>query len=297
MEPSSFHLLDPMQATSTAPRVPDPDPDPETLSEGLRRAQPDNGFLEKLAQNMSETIIQSLLSQMDAAHQMSRSDHGLEMFAEQLASAVLHSALSEVVSGQNSEDHQESLLISKMESQLRFINQPESNGHDSEMDTDMDPGKEVQTSKDAQARLSQSGLPVMGSLDYPDAPPSTPLLPELEQSRRSFARKLKGGLAKVFLPSPPPPTPKDREQDSEREADNHGAELMEHLREYFEVEPHPGAKMEAFAEALSCDIIDWVLGATNKEEVADDDGGLHRLAHQLAQTIIISSLDEAKMFT
>uniref|UniRef100_A0A3Q3QRV9 Uncharacterized protein n=1 Tax=Monopterus albus TaxID=43700 RepID=A0A3Q3QRV9_MONAL len=26
--------------------------------------------------------------------------------------------------------------------------------------------------------LSQSGLPIVGSLDYPDAPPTTPLLPE-----------------------------------------------------------------------------------------------------------------------
>uniref|UniRef100_A0A096M1C3 Uncharacterized protein n=1 Tax=Poecilia formosa TaxID=48698 RepID=A0A096M1C3_POEFO len=59
--------------------------------------------------------------------------------------------------------------------------------------------------------LYQSGLPAVGSLDYPDAPPTTPLIPELERSRNSFARKLKGGLAKVFLPSPPPPTPKDKE--------------------------------------------------------------------------------------
>ncbi|XDV18615.1 hypothetical protein PO909_024270 [Leuciscus waleckii] len=52
----------------------------------------------------------------------------------------------------------------------------------------------------------------LGSLDYPDAPPSTPLLPEMMRSRASFTRKLKGGLAKEFLPSPPPPTPKDHMQ-------------------------------------------------------------------------------------
>lgn len=50
----------------------------------------------------------------------------------------------------------------------------------------------------------------LGSIEYPDAPPSTPLIPEMMKSRDSFSRKLKGGLAKEFLPSPPPPTPKDQ---------------------------------------------------------------------------------------
>lgn len=55
--------------------------------------------------------------------------------------------------------------------------------------------------------LSQASLTSNQSLDYPDAPPSTPLVPGVTQSRASFCRKLKGGLAKEFLPSPPPPTP------------------------------------------------------------------------------------------
>lgn len=55
--------------------------------------------------------------------------------------------------------------------------------------------------------LSQASLTSNQSLDYPDAPPSTPLVPRVTQSRASFCRKLKGGLAKEFLPSPPPPTP------------------------------------------------------------------------------------------
>ncbi|XP_061091443.1 uncharacterized protein si:dkey-171c9.3 [Conger conger] len=56
--------------------------------------------------------------------------------------------------------------------------------------------------------LAHTGLPSKGSLDYPDAPPTTPLLPEMIRSHGSFHRKLKGSLAKEFLPSPPPPTPK-----------------------------------------------------------------------------------------
>ncbi|XP_047192242.1 uncharacterized protein si:dkey-171c9.3 isoform X2 [Scophthalmus maximus] len=170
------------------------------------------------------------------------------------------------------------------------------------VDTEMDPVQELQTFKDLhlhQPPLYQSGLPVVGSLDYPDAPPTTPLLPELERSRHSFARKLKGGLAKVFLPSPPPPTPKEAE-DGAGPVGGPRAELMEHLmdslsaddlaRRCFEV----GAKVEAFAEALSCYIIDRVLSASSGEQRADDED-LHLLAHRLAGSIITSSLDEAEI--
>ncbi|KAM4611469.1 uncharacterized protein ACJ7VT_012150 [Polymixia lowei] len=142
--------------------------------------------------------------------------------------------------------------------------------------------------------LSQSGLPVVGSLDYPDAPPTTPLLPELVRSRESFTRKLKGGLAKEFLPSPPPSTPKDRQNDTEELADglqavavDPGVALIEHLMQslstvYSEEEelawrddfssgiavdsygkhdrigPQDRADMVAYAESLSGVIIDWV---------------------------------------
>ncbi|KAJ8407149.1 hypothetical protein AAFF_G00288250, partial [Aldrovandia affinis] len=57
--------------------------------------------------------------------------------------------------------------------------------------------------------LAHTGLPGKGSLDYPDAPPSTPLLPEMLKSQGSFHSQLKGGLAKEFLPAPPPSTPKN----------------------------------------------------------------------------------------
>lgn len=139
--------------------------------------------------------------------------------------------------------------------------------------------------------LSQLGLPTVGSLDYPDAPPTTPLLRELEASRSSFARKLKGGLAKVFLPSPPPPTPKDGEhKHASTDLDPQEA-LMEHLMHSltswapYEEGPHGGAKMEALAEALSSDILDQVLRAHQ----------LPTIAHRLAENILVSSLEEARM--
>ncbi|XP_042368347.1 uncharacterized protein si:dkey-171c9.3 [Plectropomus leopardus] len=284
-----------MQAANADTKVP----------EGLKRSHLNIGVLEEFAQNMAKNIIQSLLSQMEMVerkvdNQASRFNQNQEMLAEELASAVVEVALKEVCRGQNVGDHKEGSAETKMGGG-RAKTQPFLNESDSERPTEIDLGKEIQTSKDTQPcppPLSQSGFPVVGSLDYPDAPPTTPLFPELERSRHSFARKLKGGLAKVFLPSPPPPTPKDKEDDLD--GGDPQVELMEHLmrslstddlaRDYFE--PHIGAKMEAFAEALSCEIIDWVLKEKNGEQMGDD---LHLLAHQLAATIISSSLDEAKM--
>lgn len=285
-----------MQAASADTRVPEPTP------EGLKRSRLNIGVLEEFAQNMAENIIQSFISQMDTVEpevddRASRFNQNQEMLAEELASAVVEVALKEVCRGRNVQDHHEGLKMDgRRAKNLLYMNES-----DSKISTEMDPDKDKD--KDTQPchpPLSQSGLPVVGSLDYPDAPPTTPLFPELERSRHSFARKLKGGLAKVFLPSPPPPTPKDKEGDSD--GGDPQAELMEHLmhslstddlaRDYCEVGPHIGAKMEAFAEALSCDIIDWVLSNKNGEQMGDD---LHLLAHKLAATIITSSLDEAKM--
>lgn len=292
---------DPMQAVQKAdPRALEPTQESLGISEGLMRSHLNNGVLETFAQNMAENIVQSFVSQMEmvepeADFGLSRFNQNQEMLAEDLASTVIEVALKEVCRGRKVQDHvSDGVEIDQFDSE-----------RDLDIDTEMDQGNEVQTSKDTRPYnppLSQSGLPVVGSLDYPDAPPTTPLLPELEKSRSSFTRKLKGGLAKVFLPSPPPPTPKDHEDDSDG-ADPH-AELMEHLmhslpsddleRDYLDLGPYHGAKVEAFAEALSCDIIDWVLSAKNAEQITDG-SDLHLLAHQLAETIITSSLDEAKM--
>lgn len=285
-----------MQAASADTRVPEPTP------EGLKRSRLNIGVLEEFAQNMAENIIQSFISQMDTVEpevddRASRFNQNQEMLAEELASAVVEVALKEVCRVRNVQDHHEGLKMDgRRAKNLLYMNESDSK-RSTEMDPDKDKDKDTQP---CHPPLSQSGLPVVGSLDYPDAPPTTPLFPELERNRHSFARKLKGGLAKVFLPSPPPPTPKDKEGDSD--GGDPQAELMEHLmhslstddlaRDYCEVGPHIGAKMEAFAEALSCDIIDWVLSNKNGEQMGDD---LHLLAHKLAATIITSSLDEAKM--
>ncbi|XP_043913428.1 uncharacterized protein LOC122789984 [Protopterus annectens] len=68
------------------------------------------------------------------------------------------------------------------------------------------------------------------SLDYPTAPPSTPMQSRKGSSRRSFVRKLKRGLAKEFLPKPPPPTPKEYASGiSMGNKDHRGAEFVANL--------------------------------------------------------------------
>ncbi|XP_071315045.1 uncharacterized protein [Trachinotus anak] len=291
-----------MQAVSAESRMPKPNLENLGIPAGHNRNHPNFGALEKFAQNMAENIIQSFINQMEMVEpEVSSSNQDQETLAEELASAVIEIALREVCGGCKIEGFQSSRSAGvqsddEQAENLAFLDESRREKEFSTMD--------FQTSKDIQPYhppLSHSGLPVVGSLDYPDAPPTTPLLPELERGRQSFARKLKGGLAKVFLPSPPPPTPKDKEDDI-GSVNNHRVELMEHLmhslstddlaRDYFEGVQH-GADTEAFAEALSCNIIDWVLSAKSREQLADD-RELHLLAHQLAETIITSSLDEAK---
>lgn len=192
--------------------------------------------------------------------------------------------------------------------------------------------------------LPQSGLPVLGSLDYPDAPPTTPLLPEMIRRGDSFGRKLKGGLAKEFLPSPPPPTPKEKQHETEGLAGEYQAAVVDARMEFMENLMHllsteggepvwkedlssgtgegsfgrandgvglqDRAKMAAYAETLSGDILGWVtdhyparmreqIGCEDDEEDYDDDDGLedydgiHLLANRLAETIIASTMNEA----
>ncbi|XP_072232214.1 uncharacterized protein [Leuresthes tenuis] len=290
--------LDPMQAVNSDSRVPEP-----VTGEGslvLSEA------LEEFAQNMAENIIQSFQSKLDKMDpEVPRSNQDQEMLAEELASAVIETALREVSLAHICGSESSTLkTYHKKAEKLSFV---DTSGEEEEeedlLDADMDPVQRIQTPRDVQPYhppLSQSGLPIAGSLDYPDAPPTTPLIPELERSRSSFTRKLKGGLAKVFLPSPPPPTPKDKEENSDGPMTDPQMELMEHLMHSLTTNdlardgsPH-GTTMEAFAEALSGEIMDWVLSVRNRDQITDE-SSIHRLAHQLAETIITSSLDKAKM--
>lgn len=251
---------------------------------------------QKIATAMMRNIIRSFVSEMAAPG----TDDGVpgfaqpwEVLAEDLASAVVEAALMEV------DAHLQRSGSSLIDG---ATNHSTSQSGRITASSDWDPSNKTQIPDDCQppgVPLSQLGLLTAGSLDYPDAPPTTPLFPELERSRSSFARKLKGGLAKVFLPSPPPPTPKDNEDDCAGADLDLRVELMEHLVhsltswDPYEERPHGGAKIEALAEALSGDIIAKVLRAG--EQIFDSSViDAHLQAHRLAETIIASSLDEVR---
>lgn len=262
--------------------------------------------LEEFAQRMVENIIRSFLK---LEPKVAASSENLEMFAEEFVSAVMEVALREVCILGGVEEHAGGSKRFGVKTDCEetksktFVDKP---GEEEDLaDTEMDEVKDVQTSRDTQYHpsLSQSGLLVVGSLDYPDAPPTTPLIPELERSRHSFARKLKGGLAKVFLPSPPPPTPKDKEDMSSGAISDPQTELMEHLmhslsfnemaRDSVDAGALQRAGVEAFAEDLSSNIVNWVFDVIKREQKTNE-RHLHLLALQLAETIITSSLDKAK---
>ncbi|XP_074518354.1 uncharacterized protein LOC141784419 [Halichoeres trimaculatus] len=285
-----------MQKVSADPTVPEPGQGNLGRPEGHMTSHRNNEVLEMFAQIMSENMIQCFLSQMKTVEpEVMSTNQKQEMLAEELASAVVKEALKEAGRSQNKFRSCNSEGMETEGGEATSSDKPESNFQ--EMDSEIDMTNKLQTHEAVQPKPPQTGLPVLGSLDYPDAPPTTPLLPELEKSKYNFAKKLKGGLAKEFLPSPPPPTPKD-ETDRDNN-DDPRAELMEHLMhslsgEGFDPEVYHESIMEAFAEGLSHDITHSVIQSTFGE-VIPAKWDLHELAQQLAETIITSSLDEAKI--
>ncbi|XP_008433561.1 A-kinase anchor protein 11 [Poecilia reticulata] len=256
-------------------------------------------ILNEFAQNLAGNIILSSLEQMEKLEPaVLQPIQTPETLAKELASAIVEVALKDVCLPQYPPSDVEKNDCEEAE------NGPPASGEEEDLlELEMISLRELQTHRNSQSNhppLYQSGLPAVGSLDYPDAPPTTPLIPELERSRNSFARKLKGGLAKVFLPSPPPPTPKDKENNSGGVISDPQVELMEHLMHSLStkdlardgLKAH-GASVEAFAEVLSCDVLSWVLSVKNEQQ-GSDESDLDQLAHQLAETIITSSLDKAK---
>eukprot|EP00066_Takifugu_rubripes_P015650 XP_011604916.1 PREDICTED: uncharacterized protein LOC105416834 [Takifugu rubripes] len=255
---------------------------------------------QKFATTMMRNIICSFVSEMAAPGPSDGGPGFAQALAEDLASAVVEAALMEASGGKSGEGRLQRSDSSLMDG---APNNSTSQSGRVTASSDLDPYNQTQIPNDSQppsVPLSQLGLPTVGSLDYPDAPPTTPLSPELERSQTSFARKLKGGLAKVFLPSPPPPTPKDNEDDCAGVDPDLRVELMEHLMhslttwDSYEERPHGGAKIEALAEAVSGDIIDTVLRAG--EQISDYSVvEAHLQAQRMAETIIASSLDEVRM--
>ncbi|XP_048400829.2 uncharacterized protein si:dkey-171c9.3 [Stegostoma tigrinum] len=115
------------------------------------------------------------------------------------------------------------------------------------------------------------GLTKKGSLDYPDAPPPTPLRPQLSSSQRSFTRKLKGGLAKEFLPSPPPPTPKENINFCLSEEDRETEEKTEFMRKLIRSlsQEFNGKDTTGISEAPEEDSLELLSPAPKSEPVGN----------------------------
>lgn len=319
-----------MQAACADLRLPGPCPENPGTVVSLQTNHHRVGTLHNFAQNMAENIIQTFMSKIEKPEvdcSESSSNQDQEMLAEELASAVIEVAVKKASKTRKVDNLQNSQKAFRSSFSLMPLCCERGIGGQTGRQTlegslDMDPDPSSITQACSQP-LSQSGLPAVGSLDYPDAPPSTPLLPELIKSRESFIRKLKGGLAKEFLPSPPPPTPNDKQE--EAPTDEPGVDFMQSLIHSLSagctdagwrddlaraadlcgggndpVGPQ-GAKMMAFAKALSADIINRVthhyysIISGRTEEQIDDDCDVALLAHQLANTIITSSMEEVEM--
>nr|XP_055055023.1 uncharacterized protein si:dkey-171c9.3 [Misgurnus anguillicaudatus] len=145
-------------------------------------------------------------------------------------------------------------------------------------DEDMDIKMEEYDYKFATTLKSMVSL---GSIEYPDAPPSTPLHPEMLKSRDSFTRKLKGGLAKEFLPSTPPSTPKDQIQP-----------LLEN-----QMTGGPGDKSEFMTRLMRSLSLECRWQGGLEEEKAGDDGGLQDELPKLADYAAQLSADILNFIT
>ncbi|KAK2913595.1 hypothetical protein Q8A67_001994 [Cirrhinus molitorella] len=171
--------------------------------------------IQHYAQMTAKTIIDSVVGIRDPKESIKVRGDDVEMLAEELTLQVCCKALEEMERHHYSDDPSSKGPDDKevMEGNALVLC---SSGYNCDKNTsEMEPDNKMEEDYDISATVYATSLKSMGSvgsIEYPDAPPSTPLLPEMIRSRASFTRKLKGGLAKEFLPSPPPPTPKDHMQ-------------------------------------------------------------------------------------
>lgn len=153
----------------------------------------------------------NICSQTDLGEAVTMSNH-IEMLAEEVTLQACCKALEEI--GGHCVLRCDDSSKDKHNKVMEGVFVPCSSGYTgdedaSEMETDTNMEEYNHKLSTSGYATSLKSMVNLGSIEYPDAPPSTPLIPEMLKSRDSFSRKLKGGLAKEFLPSPPPPTPKD----------------------------------------------------------------------------------------
>lgn len=226
--------------------------------------KPSIGVVDKFSQIKMESIIEAVVNHLVVKQEESavpQHHQNQEKLAQGLATAVIEGAFVQLNTSWNGPQTSSGEKMAAAEACSFPIEQ-------------RNPAIESQC---RQSNLVQSSLPPMGSLDYPDAPPTTPLVLDLERGQDSFARKLKGGLAKVFLPSPPPPTPMDGQGEPASALNDPQRELMEHLMRSLPRNDSVGLDIvdrghfeedvEVFAEVLSCSIINSSLRTQSESKI------------------------------
>lgn len=218
--------------------------------------KPSSSVVDKFSQNKMESIIEAVVNHLVVKQEKSAvplHHQNREKLAQGLAAAVIEGAFVQINTCCNGNQTSNGGRMDAAEACFSSSEQ---------RDTQME-------YQGRQSNLVQSGLPPMGSLDYPDAPPTTPLVLELQRGRDSFARKLKGGLANVFLPSPPPPTPMDGQSEPASALNGPHGELIDHLMRSLPRHDSVGLDVvdqghfeedvEVFSEVLSLSILNSVL--------------------------------------
>ncbi|XP_051756679.1 uncharacterized protein si:dkey-171c9.3 isoform X2 [Ctenopharyngodon idella] len=172
--------------------------------------------IQHFAHMTAKAIIDSAVRIRDPSEYVKVRQDDVEMLAEELTLKVCCKALEEMERQHHSDDPSSKNINDKgvIEGKMHYENawvlcSSDYNCDKNAFEMETDKMEEYNDSLTTVYATSLKSMASLGSLDYPDAPPSTPLHPEMMRSRASFTRKLKGGLAKEFLPSPPPPTPKD----------------------------------------------------------------------------------------
>ncbi|XP_043101862.1 uncharacterized protein si:dkey-171c9.3 isoform X1 [Puntigrus tetrazona] len=262
--------------------------------------------IQHFAQKTAKTIIDSAIRIRDPRESIKLRGDDVEMLAEELTLQVCCKALEEMERHHNSDDLPSKNVDDKEGTYGNAGNNCDR--HTSEMKTD-NKMEEYDDSSTTVYATSLKSMASLGSIEYPDAPPSTPLLPEMIRSRASFTRKLKGGLAKEFLPSPPPPTPKDHMQPlMENQVIEASVDFMVRLIRSLSIECCRNGALEEdengevangglqndvpgltdYAAQISADILDFIT--TN--EIGGKQGCVQSIADQLASETVTTSLAE-----
>lgn len=273
--------------------------------------------IQHYAQMTAKTIIDSAIRDPKESIKVRRDD--VEMLAEELTLQVCCKALEEMERHHYSDDPSSKGTDDKVVMEGTYGNASVlcSSGYNCDKNaSEMEPDNKMEVYDDTYATVYATSLKSMaslGSIEYPDAPPSTPLLPEMIRSRASFTRKLKGGLAKEFLPSPPPPTPKDHMQTlMENQMTDTSSDFMVKLMRSLSreccrnegLEEDEGGEVDEgrlqndiprlndYAAQISADILQFIT--TNEIKVKDEGcvQSMWVVADELASEILTASLAE-----